>query len=300
MKILLLLSSFFIFSSPAQAIRPVGMYHPKNIALNLKKNKNHECDDRLKISSNDLSAYSFSSSIECKYQCKNDQRVQTVEISRYFDPQEQGLKPGDGYVTDSRILLSSFSTVFFNWTTKACIEEAIQKCGSIEKINTADFNKVTSGNWSLTEKPSCKNDRVIYSPYDEQYKLNTSKESKKTEIKSVLTIPQAEESKFCRFPIKGKVCFGDCILFDENNENIKRKRPLILMDKESPGNSDYEVCGDSLLKSFKSQSMSASVADSICQNFYTNSLVKMKAEGTTCAAFRGQANCSSFIKKMSK
>jgi hypothetical protein len=72
------------------------------------------------------------------------------------------------------------------------------------------------------------------------------------------------------------------------------------MDKESPGNSEEEVCGDSLFKSFKGQSISAPVAESICQNFFSSSLVKKSIQGTSCAAFRGKANCSKFIKNMTR
>lgn len=299
MKLVFLFYSFFIFILPAQAIRPTGMYHPKNIALNLKKDKNHECNDRYKTSPENLSPYSFSTTIECQFRCKSDLKAQTMEVSRYFNPEKQGLKTGDGHVTEKRIFLSSFSTVFFNWSTTACIEEAIQKCGSIDRIKTADFKKISSGTWSTTEKPTCKNNRVIFSPYDDQYKLNKTKELTQTENKTKLTIPDSEESQNCLFPIKGEICFGDCVLFDENNESATR-RPLILMSKDSPGNEQNEVCGDSLLKAFNGQSLSSAIANSICQNFYTSALVRKKAFGSTCAAFRGHADCSSFIKRMTR
>ena len=139
MKLVFFFYVFLILASPAQAIRPSGMYHPKNIALKLKKDKNHECNDRFKVVPDQLSMYSFSANLECQYQCKSDQNIQNVEITNYFDPEEQGLKPGDGYTTKSRIYLASFSTVFFNWSTKACIELGIQKCGSIENVKEADF-----------------------------------------------------------------------------------------------------------------------------------------------------------------
>jgi len=302
MKLALFLFSVFLLSSPTHAIRPVGMYHPKAIASHLKKNKNDECVNRFKSTPDNLSMYSFSASIECQYQCKNDPGVQTVEISRYFDPEEHELKQGDGYVTQKHIHMASFSAVFFNWSTKACIEEGIRKCGSIGKVNTADFKKISSGNWSITEKPSCKNDHVVFSLFDEQFKLNTSKESKQTATEPLLTIsPQTEEKKSCRFPIKGEVCFGDCMLMEDDPENkTGRQSPETWMTKESGGFSKYEVCGDSLYDSFKNQALSPSVAESICQNFYMNSLVKMKQMGTSCSAFRGKASCSGFIRKMSK
>lgn len=301
MKLALIFSSLIVLSIPAYAIRPVGMYHPKAIASQLNQSKTHQCTDRFKIKPDDLSMYSFSATIDCQYQCKSDSAVQTVEISRYFNPESHQLQQGDGYVSKKHIHMASFSAVFFNWSTHQCLEQGIRKCGSLDRVKTADFKKISSGNWSIAEKPSCKNDHIVFSPYDEQFKLNTSKETIAIAQDAVLTIPRAEEKKDCQFPIKGKVCYGDCMMSDDHPDNpTGRYFPETLMTKESGGDSEYEVCGDTLLDSFKDQTISPSVAESICQNYYMLSLVKKKEMGTSCSAFRGQANCSKFIKKMSK
>jgi hypothetical protein len=285
--------------------KSLGMYHPNNVFSKPHSNHQGNCD---LYHDDSLSIHSFAVTMDCSYQCKKDSQIRSATLSRNFDPDQHGLKKGNGYSKNGRPLMTAFTSVFFNWSTQECIEEGIRQCGSIEEVSSADFKTLKSGNWSISEKPSCKqNDRVLYSPYDQRYKLEKSTSKGQSFAPSLIQIPDGtlmdesnKKTTECKTKIKGTVCYGDCILFDDSKPDSSP--PSTMMTRETPESSftNLVVCGDSLVDAFKGKALSESVAESICQNFYMSTLVKAKIDGTTCSAFRGQANCKSFVKRLLK
>jgi hypothetical protein len=303
---MVILFLFLIQMQATASAKSLGMYDPKFMYLNLHSKHPDKCEAKQDDS---LRTHSFVVELQCAYRCKKDLLNHAVSLSRKFDPDDHGLKRGNGYVPDKIPMMTSFTTVFFNWSTQECLEEGVRQCGSIEEVKSADFKSLKSGTWSISEKPTCQqNKRVVYSPFDRRYKLNTQNPSNDpnkslpTSPVSLVKIPVGspidssnQKSNPCNFIISGTICFGDCILLDESQPY----HPITMMTKES-NVTNGAVCGDSLVQAFQGKVLSESVADSICQNFFMNSLVKSGIEGTTCSAFRGQADCKSFVKKVSK
>ena len=297
MRTTTLILGFVLMQATATA-KNLGMFEPKHMYSNLHSKHQGRCDQ---YHDDSLSMHSFAVTMDCSYQCKKDAQTSSVTLSRYFDPDEHGLEKGDGYTKSSRPLMAGFSAVFFSWSTKECLEEGARKCGSIEELKSADFKTLSSGSWSISEKPTCKqNDRVLYSPYDPQFKLERAKNKFQDAPGPLIQIPDETPVAGCKFKIKGDLCFGDCLLIDDTNPVTPF--PMTLMTKETPesGFSTKEVCGDPLVNAFQGKKLSAQVAESICQNYFMNSLVKAKVMGTSCSAFRGQANCKKLVKQISR
>ena len=294
------LALLFSIQTQAAEHKLTGMFRPAQLAKNLEKSlgKKSPADCRVDPT---LSKHSFSAEITCAYQCTNQKTLSKNTISNNFDPMEEGMRQGDGY-DDHTPVMASFTAIFMNWASKNCLNFASEKCGSIDKVEVSDFTNIASGTWKLTEKPSCEQNKSnIISPYDSDFKL--TKAAPKTIQKSVLSHYFAFETQDkkakCKNPIQGKVCFGDCFLYDDQNPNAHA--PLTLMTKESPVFDQEEtVCADPLVKELSLKPLSKSVVETICQNFYTQSLSQSKVIGSSCAAFRGSANCKDLINKFSK
>ena len=277
------------------------MLHPQHIHADLEsQSKTPKCP----IGDKTPEQYSFTADVECKYSCNGDKAPRAKTISKYFNPGDEGMIPGDGYDEKSSPMFASFTSLFMNWSTNVCMQAGVAACGSLEKVDSADFSSISSGTWKLSEKPTCEqNKKILYSPYDSQFKLN--REGKKESLSATnnpVVIPlgvyipfdQPNEKSTCKNPIKGKVCFGDCILYDEKHPKVVT--PFTLMTKESPVfNQDESVCADSLFAAYSKLHLSKSVAEAICQNFFITTLSQPRTSGSSCAAFRGTADCSAFV-----
>src|ERR1700747_1792093 len=122
--------------------------NPHHIHSTLAKQNKANCD-----LSPSLEMHGFTADVECHYSCKGDSNSKTKKVSRYFSPTEMNMRAGDGYAPTAP-LMSSFTTVFMNWTSETCLTESISSCGSLDKVENSDFASISSGNWKLTEKPT--------------------------------------------------------------------------------------------------------------------------------------------------
>lgn len=309
MSIILIFNLIFSISEAA-VIKPIGMLSPHHIHSQIAKEAGSSANCEKSVD-NSLVEHSFTAEIECNYRCSGDKKPSFEKVSKFFNPDDEGLRQGDGYDKQKTPLMSSFTGVFVNWSTQVCLNESVVKCGSVEKVDSADFSSITSGNWKLSEKPTCEqNKKILYSPYDPQFKLNRehnkkffsflSNDSKKSDSPTGKYIPFPEQGKksSCKNIMKGKVCFGDCILYDDKNP--KAPTPFTLMTKESPVFDQEEwLCADALFAAYSKTALSKNVAESICQNFFIKTLSEQRAQGSSCAAYRGSADCSAFISSVS-
>jgi len=274
-----------------------GMFHAHHLGKKLDKTLNQKSKAKCDSETEALSKHAFNAEISCVYQCSGKkQNSNSITVSKSFNPAVEGMSQGDGY-GDNYPLMASFTTIFTNWASSACLSAATEKCGSLEKVENSDYSSISSGTGKMSEKPTCEqNKRDILSPYDPSFKLDR-KPAPYVITKPEVRIDLKQDSKAsCKNQLKGKVCFGDCIIYDEKNP--KAPTPLTLMTKEIPVFDQEEIiCADGLEKQLSGKKYSKSVVESLCQNFYTQSLTLSRLTGSTCAAFRGAADCQSLVEK---
>lgn len=232
--------------------------------------------------------------VSCSIVCKNSSQEKIERIKGVFSPQSEGVFPGNGS-DNSHIIWASLGIAFKNWTTKVCLERAIELCKSVTEIQTFNMLEVESGAWKLNRFPGCHEKSVINSPFDESSKSNKvlnpilkfNSISKKNQtgfdhlVGQVMKDPKAN----CSHPIVGKVCFGDCVDLKakEIRETIATPEPL--------GTDVVIVCGDQLKARLSKLALSPSVKREICESYYWNSIIKSDLMMRTCAALRGEVNC---------
>lgn len=274
-----------------------GMFHPHHLGKKLEKSLNPKTKEICNSETADLSKHAFNTEITCIYLCSGiKQKSNSITLSKNFNPAVEGMERGDGY-GDNYPLMASFTSIFTSWASNACLSAAMEKCGSLEKVENSEYSSISSGTWKMTEKPTCEqNKRDILSPYDPSFKLDR-KVVPSVPTKPVATLELKQDPKaVCNRKLKGKVCFGDCIIYDDKNP--KAPSPLTLMTKESPVFDQEEaLCADDLEKKLSGKKFSKSVVESWCQIFYTQSLIQSHLTGSTCAAFRGTADCQYFVEK---
>ena len=98
--------------------------------------------------------------------------------------------------------------------------------------------------------------------------------------------------KDCKNPLKGTVCFGDCI----HDTGANTRWPLTLMTPD-PGMSGFaeKVCADELLEVMRTLKPSSAVFERVCQDYFLQSLKLRKDQYLSCAAYRGTANCEALF-----
>jgi hypothetical protein len=262
-----------------------------------KRPSSAHCEISGKVDS--VSQYAFETNLQCQTTCEGQSNAVETTLIRTFNPEEQGLRPGDGYNAPTFITLSSFSSIFSTWAERECLNQAEKQCLELSRIKDSRFKSASSGTWSMQETPSCRSKGVIYSPYDARFKL-----SKKSRPGVIFSSGIARTSQMikpvrpapCSVRITGHSCFGDCVLLQNGpSGNI----PLTLMTGEPYGTDQKIICADDLVHSIREKKPSPAAALVMCREYFARELLSSRSDGTTCAAFRADPDCSDFIKALS-
>lgn len=276
------------------------MYSPKVMAdriLGQKKSETH-CD--FPGLNGSLAKYAFEASIRCEYTCEGQAAPMASTVTGTFNPEEQGLMPGDGHHPPSFITPSSLGSIFSAWAERECLNQAEKKCSDLSRIKGSRFISASSGDWSMDEVPSCSSKKIVRSPYDSKYKL-ARKSQTGLMLPSSSSHPQPlapgthQEPVDCSTKITGKACFGDCVLPESETEG---KIPLTLMTDHPYATEEKSICAVDLVKSFSEKKISQAAAQVLCREYFARRLLYTKSMGTSCAAFRFDADCSQVIKAL--
>lgn len=302
-KIRLASIALLVISSTALAepkIEAGGMYDPtawSRRVLGQSKPASH-CD--FPGLSGSMAQYSFDATLQCEFTCAGKSDSVETSVTRTFNPEEQGLMPGDGHHPPSFIAPSSLGSVFSAWAERECLNHAEKQCMKMSLIKTSKFKSATSGDWSMQEIPSCSSKTLLRSPYDSRFKLARKSQSNlflpsKTIHPQPLPPGTHQEPSSCSTRITGKSCFGDCVLAKNESDG---KIPLTLMTDQPYGTEDKSICADDLVKSWSDKKPSRSVAEILCREHFARQLLYIKSMGTSCAAFRTDPDCSQVIKAL--
>ena len=294
----------FVVSSSVKAesrIDAKGMYDPKVWSRRILGQKKLEPHCDFPGLPGSLAQYAFDASLQCEYSCEGNSNPVETALNRTFNPEEQGLMPGDGHHPPAFITPSSLGSVFSAWAERECLDHAEKQCAGLSRIQQSRFKSASSGDWSMQETPSCSSKSLIRSPYDSRFKL-----ARKSNSKFALSIPSDkhprpldpgtyQKPKHCSTRITGKSCFGDCVLTENDSDG---KLPLTLMTDHPYATEDQNICADDLVKSYAGKKPSGAAAEVLCREYFARRLLYIKSMGTSCAAFRTDADCSHVIKAL--
>jgi hypothetical protein len=70
------------------------------------------------------------------------------------------------------------------------------------------------------------------------------------------------------------------------------------MTEQPYGTEDQSICADDLVKSFREKNPSPAAAEVLCREYFARRLLYIKATGTSCAAFRTDADCSQAVRAL--
>lgn len=280
-------------------VRAGGMYDPKGWANRIVGKRHNRAHCEFSGTADSVSQYAFETTLQCQTTCDGKSNPVETTVIRTFNPEEQGLRPGDGYIAQTFITLSSFGSIFSAWAERECLNQAEKQCLDLSRVKDSRFKSASSGTWSMQETPSCASKGVIYSPYDSRFKL-----SKKSTLGGLFSsdFPKTSGSVKparpapCTTRITGHSCFGDCVLLQNDpGGNI----PLTLMTGEPYGTDEKTLCADDLIRSIREKKPSPAAALILCREYFARQLLSSRSDGTTCAAFRADPDCSEFLKALS-
>lgn len=219
-------------------------------------------------------AAAFLMTIECESSCIGAP-VQTDSLHHDFDPQAEGLHPGNGG------FLGHLGAALENASRRTCLDHARTRCKGLTQVESARAVKASSGPWSADFKAGLK-ERTQYSPYDSAFRaalvgLNSPPWRMPSSERAF-----DEEPRACSKTIRVERVFGDCMI-DEGDgrwrETLRSTEPL--------GEDVFEVCADPILAS--TRGLRPEVAREICaQQIYEQA----HASGgmvLACAAVRWDA-----------
>ena len=100
-------------------------------------------------------------------------------------------------------------------------------------------------------------------------------------------IPPAEP---CRRILRGRACFGDCLLFPEGGNMVQH----MATNRIGPENlGELAVCGDNLADFLASHEMSPGSREVYCEKYVTDSVIRGRSRAITCSSYRIRVDCSS-------
>ena len=245
--------------------------------------------------------------VSCEFQC-DDKESKIERVRGAFIPKNLGLFPGNGS-NETNTLWSSVGVSIKSWAERICLDKAAAGCQGIQKVGSLKLKEIESGDWKLNQFPGCKEKAITLSPFNDSIKTNRipkiasllEPEEKISNLKNFVlnveglsvSVPFADFTKKengCQKTIKASLCFGDCIDLDAASasdfvETLGTKEPL--------GFEQVEICADELSQKLTSQSTPASIKQQVCEAFFWESLIKSPGMMKSCAALRGEVNCSS-------
>jgi hypothetical protein len=325
MKLWMLLIPITLFAKtkPEKLGRPL-MYE-KTVETMFSKQEAHICHssddlndkDKTKEPLSKVNTDYFNARIACEYKCKGEKNKYT-EVKDTFRPLELSLFEGDGS-SKEKILWRSLGITLTTWAEDNCYLMAKANC-SDDQIKKIKVNKITSGNWSWDAELNCSQKKIIYSPFDEQFKLDnlgfTTYKPFETSItpsfnftlgnpqradnnsmaeffrtKSRSEIMSYFESKECKKPIKVHTCFGDCIWETDQKNKLWTET---LATTEYLGEDKFTICGDDLETNLQDRKASKAVRELKCKKYIWEYMRKTEMMGGSCAAIRFESNCHKF------
>lgn len=288
---------FFIFNSYALNLEKPLMYIR---ALDFFKfQKKHSCltpKDTLLSKSRE----SFLTTISCEYKCQKQKNTQYKVIEKVFEPRMLSLAPGNGSSKDT-ILWRSLGITLQIFKNETCFKIAQKSCKQIDYFKA---KKISSGTWSLESDLSCRDSKLLLSPFDKSFELKQQNSS----ISNLnffsnfndldYTVKANNLSEFirndydlrllkknnCVQKVKVNTCFGDCIFEADNEVGFVET----ISTPKSFGEDSFSICIDHLALDGKPKS----VREFKCEKVIWEYMRFSKAIGESCAAVRFDHNCS--------
>lgn len=314
-----------------------SMYHKQIIDLlsgkssfSTEKKNTHHCPGGSEFSDDPIIHHEFEVEIDCQHSCLEG-NGQTISLKKTFSTQNNQLAKGDGY-NDQFQMYGSLLSVFIQWSQDFCLEESVKKCGNLSKIKESKILQIKNKTWEKPWKPinfcqgtgTYNKDQIYLLPYDSSTKALSSSppakgknESEKTPLEidefkkmnwqnvtmSYYKLSHAKNSNNdfnCQYPISGLCCYGDCLTMEE------KFRPVLYENKLGNQKDQLKICGDQLVETLKQSTKSYSLRKSLCEQFFLKKINNYnqttghayKMTGSTCSAFRVQADCHDYLMKV--
>jgi len=257
----------------------------------------------------------FDATLLCNSICKDGTQEASV-IEKRFEPHKNRLASGDG--RQDKIAWSYLGMTLDTWGADKCLHESISKCNGVEKVDKTSMVQMSSGDWKYNGKIDCKRKDIVYSPFAERFKLKNKGIPKITKEDTYRTPNQqsslyeflntdeeavsissddvkSDNIKNCKNIITVTTCFGDCILGVGSEANGEVIETLATTDPLGDGVS--YICADKLLAKIAGKNLSKSVKKVKCEKFAWEVMHRAELSGKSCAAVRGEFNCSSIVAK---
>ncbi len=248
--------------------------------------------------------YGLMASVECEIQCENGAKFRE-RSSGSFLPHSYGLTPGDGSNTNNT-LWRSVGVTMQTWSEEVCLEAAESSCKGIGKIKSSDVVAVESGEWKLDTKLGCKNQKLVFSPFDQTVKANRipaplvkglelAEGSHKTSIfDQVFNLSRKSKQHECKHKMEADLCFGDCVHEMKNGEwkeTFSTPEPL--------GTGKISWCMDDVVELIKNnKNLSSNIKIKICEAYFWSSMMYSHESGSSCAAIRGEHQCEKLVNSL--
>lgn len=268
----------------------------------------HQALSGLDCNSEKQSDEGLMTNLTCEISCSGS-AIKRYTLNESFLPESLGLQPGNGSNGTDTTLWGSLTVTLKSWSQEKCLEKAHEVCGDYSKISESNLENLASGEWKIKRFPGCHEKEATISPFDDSVKSNRvggmmkkvaefalpkmgefDSFSPKATYQHIDLIRSSRKldykSEKCAKPILGDVCFGDCIDMSKSYtvETLGTPEPL--------GRDKLEVCGDKLSEFMKDQKLSPSVKKTLCEDFFWNSIKIRDGVISTCAAMRGEVDCS--------
>ncbi len=258
--------------------------------------------------------------ISCDLTCLGKEK-KSIVVKEDFLPRKLGLKQGNGS-SESNIIWASLGLTLKRWSDEICLGKANEVCGGYEKVAESNVALLSSGDWNLRKFPGCKESQRTLSPFDETSNSkriegvplkilsksfdgfssiqndeidSTSPGSLKKVVSDVVKSISVSKGD-CAHPIRANICYGDCVDLQVETsmvETLGTSQPL--------GEDVEKICGDHLHSYLKNKNYSPQLKKKFCEEFfwivYTNQhgIGKSNKMTSTCAALRGDIDCSSLL-----
>lgn len=273
---------------------------------NLNKNTCHSSTDS-STKKTFKNRESFNATVRCQIKCV-DEAEMTLSDKSLFRPRSLSLTPGNGSYKET-ILWQSLAVTIDIFKKQKCYDLALKQCKQDDKISSLKALSIKSGDWLLSEDLTCATAKVIKSPFDNEFAIESDFEplletefipqydfglSITPEEKTLnqmqefaLSTIQVEEMlklKDCKRVVSIATCSGDCVYKNDEAyiETLATPKPSL--------KSHFSICIDSQYG--KLPLKSKAVSSFKCEKLVWEFLRASKTGEERCAALRYSSDCN--------
>jgi len=249
----------------------------------------------------------FKGTLFCRYRCDQQTQDHLEILEKTYSAPGRGLVPGNNQ------WWGSLSHDLTTWAEQWCLVSAVNACGGLSKVAEFQFEKLQSGNWSLSPSNLANDERVL-SPFAPKSEIILSWALPFEDPAKILGPFTLSGPKLAIEPspdsITGEFHYGDCMVAGRQVDCCGKKKDdwsgpayECLSSLHSGTSETFTVDGTAFLKTFSTEKLSTDVLVYYCEQYFWNSVGKLSGpidgRANPCAAARSQTHdsfgCRTFV-----